>query len=226
MTDRPNNNGIQANSESKPPGDVELAMKYAVDTRNFEIDLYWRRAAYFWTLLAAAFAGYVAIETDTSLTSEGNVDPYEVARFFLSCVGLMLSVAWYMVNRGSKFWQKTWERHVDLLSEHPAGEMFRSRLTPETYKLRDLLEAFPFSVSKVNQGLSLFAAFVWVALTLRSAPFFAWPEWTHTFAPHGFGIVTLGFIVWLFVKARTDKEEELVEVTMITREVKRKTQSG
>ena len=30
----------------------------ALDIRKFEIDLYWKRAAYFWTFIAAAFGAY------------------------------------------------------------------------------------------------------------------------------------------------------------------------
>ncbi|MGI0133587.1 MAG: hypothetical protein ACREBW_01340 [Candidatus Micrarchaeaceae archaeon] len=37
------------------------ALNLAVDVRKFEIGLYWQRAAYFWALIAAAFAGYFAI---------------------------------------------------------------------------------------------------------------------------------------------------------------------
>jgi hypothetical protein len=36
------------------------ALDIALDTRKFEISLYWQRAAYFWALIAAAFAGYFA----------------------------------------------------------------------------------------------------------------------------------------------------------------------
>ena len=32
-----------------------------MDIRKFEIDLYWKRAAYFWAFIAATFAGYFAL---------------------------------------------------------------------------------------------------------------------------------------------------------------------
>ena len=41
----------------------ESALKQALDIRKFEIELYWKRTAYFWTLIAATFAGYVAIQS-------------------------------------------------------------------------------------------------------------------------------------------------------------------
>src|SRR5205085_3893705 len=77
----------------------EEALKYALDIRKFEIELYWKRAAYFWTLIAASFAGYFALQ---------NVDPAkrnEPSIFIITCIGFVLSFAWYLVNRGSKYWQ-------------------------------------------------------------------------------------------------------------------------
>jgi len=38
------------------------SLKYAHEIRKFEIDLYWRRAAYFWTFIVAAFAAFFLLE--------------------------------------------------------------------------------------------------------------------------------------------------------------------
>lgn len=40
------------------------ALEQAHDIRKFEIDLYWKRAAYFWTFIAATFAGYFLLQKD------------------------------------------------------------------------------------------------------------------------------------------------------------------
>ncbi|MEJ0010770.1 MAG: hypothetical protein WDN72_10050 [Alphaproteobacteria bacterium] len=76
---------------------AKLALKYALDTRKFEIGLYWRRATYFWTLIAAAFAGYFAI-----LSAEHLPDSHYLA-FIIGCIGLFFTWAWFLVNRGSKY---------------------------------------------------------------------------------------------------------------------------
>ena len=34
----------------------EKALEYALETRKFEIELYWERAKYFWAFIAASFA--------------------------------------------------------------------------------------------------------------------------------------------------------------------------
>ena len=38
----------------------EKALEHALDIRKFEIELYWKRATYFWTFIGATLAGFVA----------------------------------------------------------------------------------------------------------------------------------------------------------------------
>ncbi|MBV5304022.1 MAG: hypothetical protein JZU70_07475 [Chlorobium sp.] len=49
--------GIDPENKSK----VKKALKHALDIRKFEIELYWKRATYFWALIVVAFTGYFAI---------------------------------------------------------------------------------------------------------------------------------------------------------------------
>ncbi|EGG92817.1 hypothetical protein IMCC1989_2588 [gamma proteobacterium IMCC1989] len=133
----------------------ENAHRQALDIRKFEIDLYWKRTAYFWTLIAATFAGYIA-------TMSNSKDP--MASLLVSSVGLCFSVGWYFVNRGSKYWQGNWERHVDLLENEFVGPLYKITPSREEYKFMKLNSAYPFSVSRINQILSLFVALIWVAL--------------------------------------------------------------
>jgi hypothetical protein len=38
------------------------ALKEAQENRKFEIELYWKRAAYFWVFIGATFGGYSALQ--------------------------------------------------------------------------------------------------------------------------------------------------------------------
>lgn len=40
-------------------GKEEKALNQALDIRKFEIELYWKRATYFWTFIGATMAGFL-----------------------------------------------------------------------------------------------------------------------------------------------------------------------
>jgi hypothetical protein len=136
-------------SFSGPPSDRTMraeALKYALDIRKFEIDFYWKRTTYFWTLIAALFAGYFL------LLSKGNTSSSAI--FLIACIGLILSAGWYLVNRGSKYWQENWERHVDLLEDEISGPLYKTTIATQEFNFWHLHDGYPYSVSKVNQLIS------------------------------------------------------------------------
>lgn len=42
---------------------LEEAFKYVLDIRKFEIELYWKRATYFWTFIGAILAAHFVLRT-------------------------------------------------------------------------------------------------------------------------------------------------------------------
>lgn len=145
------------------PKKTEAALQHALDIRKFEIGLYWQRATYFWALIAAAFAGYFAI-----LAAE-HMLPADRAfnAFVIACLGLIFSLAWFLANRGSKYWQENWENHVDLLEDGITGPLYKTILhRPKNEGLisRAIEGPAPFSVSQINQWVSLFTLVIWLCL--------------------------------------------------------------
>jgi len=148
-----------------PPGDertlkAEKALNLALDIRKFEIELYWKRATYFWTFIGAALAGYALVYK----TSSGD---NSWLLLIFSSLGLLFSVAWYLVNRGSKFWQNNWERHVDLLENQVVGPLYKT-IAEGMGSKNPLTAAGQYSVSKINQILSVFISLFWVLLIFKS----------------------------------------------------------
>jgi hypothetical protein len=136
----------------------EVALRHALDIRKFEIELYWKRATYFWAFIAATFAGFFALHT------RNPVPPY-LSTLLIAQVGLVFSAAWHCVNRGSKFWQSNWERHVDALEDEITGPLYKTTLPTDQFPFVSLTGAFPYSVSRINQLLSLFVVTIWLLLT-------------------------------------------------------------
>jgi hypothetical protein len=149
--------GEAENSNTK----ISEALKVALDTRKFEIELYWKRATYFWAFIAATFTGYFVL-----LTSD-NIDSFRGFTIKVSFIGVMFSLGWYYVNRGSKHWQENWERHEAYLEQKVHGPLFGVVKYNEE-KFWDLNKGYPFSVSKVNQLLSLIIFVIWVILFVFS----------------------------------------------------------
>lgn len=143
----------------------------ALDIRKFEIDLYWKRATYFWTFIGATMAGFLAIQ-NSSATNKQDL------AIILACLGLVFSFAWFCVNRGSKFWQENWEKHVDILEDHVTGPLYKtviSRNNDATFsdKARSIITGpSNISVSKVNQIISLYVSILWLVLLIYSLPAF------------------------------------------------------
>jgi len=154
------------------------AHSLALDIRKFEIELYWKRAGYFWTFIAATLAGFMVVQSKSEYLS-----------VILACVGLVFSFAWYCVNKGSKQWQENWENHVDLLEDAMVGPLYKIVTSRPAIKLPwrspkgiyvriKVLVTGPsaFSVSKINQIVSLFVVGLWVALLIHVLPPFTW-DW-------------------------------------------------
>lgn len=146
------------------PEDTEkrkAALEQALDIRKFEIELYWKRASYFWTLIAAAFAGYFVI------LSAQHLDDKRFLAFVVACIGFLFTFAWFQVNRGSKQWQENWENHVDILEDKVTGPLYKTvlgRPSGDDFFERHVTGPGNISVSKTNQIVNLFTLCIWVAL--------------------------------------------------------------
>ena len=130
------------------------AFQKAWETRNFEIDLYWKRAGYFWAFEIPVFAGYVAIVSSTGYDKIKTNSPETL--FYITCIGTIISFAWILVNKGSKQWQRHWESHIDMLEDLETGPLYKTVFINNT-----------FSVSKINELVSKFFAFIWLLLSIK-----------------------------------------------------------
>ncbi len=147
----------------------------AHDIRKFEIELYWKRAAYFWTFIAAALAGYFLLQ---QRVTEGSFDSiYSI--YIVTCLGFTFSLAWYLVNRGSKSWQRNWEMQVDLLEDEITGPLYKSEVNRYSNRLWDLTAGYHFSPSRINQLLGVLVTAVWLGLIVRTLLMAEWSDPSH-----------------------------------------------
>jgi hypothetical protein len=101
-------------SDDQHKGRRAAALDRAHDIRIFEIELYWKRAAYFWAFQAIPFAA-IALSVEHGTLHVG------VPLLGAVVLGALTGTTGWLTAKGSKFWQENWEAHVELL-EGPSGE--------------------------------------------------------------------------------------------------------
>lgn len=142
-------------------GNKQEVFKHILDIRKFEIELYWKRTSFFWTIIGSIIAGYFIVFSKSDNSTNSNK-----ILFCLANLGLIFSVGWYFVNRGSKFWQVNWEKHMDTIEDDIIGPLYKTTINKEYYRKKffRLVSPFPFSVSKINQVLNLVLISFWLLI--------------------------------------------------------------
>jgi hypothetical protein len=131
---------------------LKEALERAWKTRNFEIDKFWVRVAYFWGFIALIFVGYITV-----ITAENDIAIGMHLDLYLVLLGLIFSVAWLLVILGSKRWQKNWEMHIARLEDSITGPLYKTiYCTRKPY----------YSVSSINKILAGAVIVVWAILFL------------------------------------------------------------
>lgn len=150
----------QPKEESSKMSPEYMRLEKILDIRKFEIELYWKRATYFWTFIAAAFTAYGLV-----LNSSNNSEQLTEFKFLIICLGIVFSFAWFLANKASKYWQENWEKHLDLTEDDVIGPLYKTVINKNTYSsFWPPTKAYAVSVSKINQILSMFVFLIWIAL--------------------------------------------------------------
>jgi hypothetical protein len=130
------------------------AFQKAWEIRNFEINKFWQRSAFFWGFIVLILGGYITIVTSAS---------YETAKgmyldFYLILLGIIFSVAWFLVICGSKRWQDSWEKHIDYLEDKFTGPLYKTLF----YNGKNF-----YSVSGINKILACVVIVMWCFLLIQ-----------------------------------------------------------
>lgn len=128
------------------------ALNRSHEIRKFEIELYWKRATYFWLLQAAVFTALGLI------WKAGGIGIPYIIPVALASLGLLTSVAGWLSAQGSKFWQENWERHIDMLEDEFEGKLHKTAWVGRM--------GIRWSVSNINDRLILFFVAFWMLVLL------------------------------------------------------------
>ncbi|WP_347069853.1 hypothetical protein [Flavobacterium sp. WV_118_3] len=135
-----------------PKHKKEKVFNLAWESKNFEIELYWKRAGYFWAFQTIVLAGLFAVASNKDLVQDKNHYTH-----YIICLGFITALGWLLINKGSKVWQRHWEKVVDILEDYVIGKLYKTNTSQKT-----------FSVSKINELISQFFMLIWLYLLLKS----------------------------------------------------------
>ena len=87
--------------------------KISIQTRNFEISMFWQRSNYFMALNTAIAIGFFT-------------QNWSIYATILASLGFIVSILWFRVNLAGKFWQSRWEYRVALYEKDvvPDADLF------------------------------------------------------------------------------------------------------
>lgn len=144
------------------------AYEKAHEIRKFEIGLFWQRATYYWAFILAAFTAHFALIgvlfgnekkafSIPELCKLPGLSLFALAVTAFFCY--FFSLCWVLMNKGSKFWQKNWEKHIDELEQEFSGDLYK--VIPNTDYKNEFcccslsLQAYDYSVSKITSLTSV-----------------------------------------------------------------------
>lgn len=152
----------------KGPRDLrERAFEMAHELRRFEIELLWRRSAYFFGLQAAAYAGVATIASNLGsprpraedeafwsyLVETLQSQQMLLLLLLLSIFGLVSSLSWSLAAKSSKHWMKNWEAHIDLLEHEFTGNLYKTVFYHSAGRMP--------SLSGINEAMTIVSALIW-----------------------------------------------------------------
>ncbi|WP_394170945.1 hypothetical protein [Saccharospirillum alexandrii] len=96
-------------NEVVPQMEKKELYKIAIETRNLEIGMFWQRSNYFMALNTAIAIGFFTQKAG----------PYGI---ILAALGAVVSLLWFFVNLGGKYWQSRWERRASIYEQEVAPD--------------------------------------------------------------------------------------------------------
>ena len=153
--------------------------------RDFEIAHVWNRAIFLTAFLIACFAGYGTVLLAMVKPAECCVrsEIVNALAFCLTLIGIVVSVLWIMMAKGSKKWYERWENAIEAFRKSPKyRDAFEGKVDEIAGMKHSDIEGFKefgdpdasdcifntdggnYSVSRINVFIGQFSLLVWLVL--------------------------------------------------------------
>ncbi len=155
--------GVKKKDSSNVDGEQEsklcAAYRVASEIRQFEIELFWKRATFFWAFIVAIYTAYYQVLTKIYDLGDGFCPRYQhgvIPLLVLSAVGLFFCFSWLLSSYGSKHWLENWENHLDLLEDYVTGPLYKTYEAGKAYSESKITIAAGWAVTMCAYGLLLY----------------------------------------------------------------------
>lgn len=146
--------------------------------RGFEIKHVWQRAIFLTAFLIACFAGYGGLVVSVITTSKPVISLVTVngIAFAIAFVGLIISLLWIMMAKGSKMWYENYENAIEAFRQSYTNNAFDAGVDKIAgMELSDIQGYIPpdvsdwiwstkggrYSVSRINIFIGQFSLLIW-----------------------------------------------------------------
>jgi hypothetical protein len=117
-----------------------------------EIELLWKRTVIFWGITLAGLTAYTY-----------SFDKSAFYALLIANFGFISSFFWALANRGSKFWQDSWDAHIEELEPKVLGyELSQKPITVD----KGFWGGKRFSPSRLLVALSDYVTLVWFSILM------------------------------------------------------------
>ena len=152
-------NELMAAKNPSEKSKENVAYEKAHDIRKFEIELFWKRATFFWAFIVAIYTAYYHVLTKIYERKCGEESVYCHGSFpllILSALGLFFCFSWLLSSIGSKHWQENWEKHLDLLEDEVTGPLYKTYEAGRAYSESKITIAAGWVVTVCSYGLLIY----------------------------------------------------------------------
>lgn len=150
------------------------AFELAHEIRKFEIELFWKRGTYYWAFILASFTAFFFV-LGIEKISENKKQIYLCLTSFFA---FLFSWLWVYMNKGSAFWLKNWEEHINHLENEFSGDLYKVFLNTNVKSEKFFsFDAYDYSVTKITMFGSVVLAAVAGLNFLLQVCFFVKMDW-------------------------------------------------
>ncbi|PWC22244.1 hypothetical protein DDT52_03035 [Brenneria roseae subsp. roseae] len=127
--------------------------------RNIEVDLYWKRATYCWTLIAALLT--ICGLLFSAYFKPDDLDKRDstilIAIGAVSFIGVVITSLCQFMSVSGEYWKKNWETHISMLEPMFSGRLYSTHLVSSRYRS---------SIAKLNFLLFSVIQMSWLAIIM------------------------------------------------------------